>query len=123
MFTKADIENNIYDITKDFALRIVKLYKYLKAEKSEFVISKQILRCGTSIGANVYEAQYAQSRADFKSKMNIALKEANETGYWLELLLRSEYISDNQYESINSDFVRIIATLMNIVKHTEIYKS
>ncbi len=123
MFTKADIENNIYDLTKDFALRIVNLYKYLKAEKSEFVISKQILRCGTSIGANVYEAQYAQSRADFKSKMNIALKEANETGYWLELLLRSEYISKNQYESINSDFVRIIATLMNIVKHTEIYKS
>lgn len=123
MFTKTDIENNIYDLTKDFALRIVNLYKYLKAEKSEFVISKQILRCGTSIGANVYEAQYAQSRADFKSKMNIALKEANETGYWLEILLRSEYISENQYESINSDFVRIIATLMNIVKHTEIFKS
>ncbi|MBQ0062850.1 MAG: four helix bundle protein [Prevotella sp.] len=123
MFTKVNVENNIYDLTKDFALRIVNLYKYLKAEKSEYIISKQILRSGTSIGANVHEAQYAQSRADFKSKMNIALKEANETGYWLELLLRSEYICESQYESIHSDFVRIIATLMNIVKHTEIYIS
>lgn len=123
MFTKVNVENNIYDLTKDFALCIVNLYKYLKAEKSEYIISKQILRSGTSIGVNVHEAQYAQSRADFKSKMNIALKEANETGYWLELLLRSEYICESQYESIHSDFVRIIATLMNIVKHTEIYIS
>ena len=79
--------------TKKFALRIVNLNKYLVQEKKEFVMSNQILRCGTSIGANVSEAIRGQSKADFYAKMSIALKEANETGYWLELLYKTNYIS------------------------------
>ena len=83
-------ESDIYDLSKSFALRIVNLYKYLKDIKKEYVISKQLLRSGTSIGANVHEAKNAQSRPDFNSKMNISLKEATETGYWLDLLADAE---------------------------------
>lgn len=118
----AEIENNIYELTKDFAIRIIKLSQYLRAEKSEFIMSKQILRSGTSIGANVHEAQFAQSKPDFRCKMNIALKEANETGYWLDLLLKSEYISQTQFDSIENDFKRVFATIMNIVKHSDANK-
>ena len=84
-----------------FALRIIKLYKYLLSDKKEFVLSKQILRSGTSIGANVKEAEHAQSKKDFTHKMNIALKEANETEYWLMLLKDSEYISVDSFNSIH----------------------
>ena len=83
-------DNLIVDKSKSFALRIIKLYKYLVSEKKEYILSKQILRCGTSIGANVKEAIRGQSKADFYSKMNIALKEASETEYWLELLHESD---------------------------------
>jgi four helix bundle protein len=111
----------INDKSKDFALRIIKLYKYLtlKAEPREFVLSKQILRSGTSIGANVKEALRGQSRPDFRAKMSIALKEASETEYWLELLYESEYIDEKSYSSIINDNIEIIRILTRIVKNTE----
>ena len=95
-------ESIIKDKSKDFALRIIKLYKYLTmtAVNKEYVLSKQALRSGTSIGANVKEAIRGQSRSDFRAKMNIALKEASETEYWLELLYESEYIDETSYNSI-----------------------
>ena len=100
----------------DFAVRIVKLYQYLCEEKKEFVLSKQLLRSGTSIGANVSETENAQSKADFISKMNIALKEANETQYWLRLLYSTDYLSDKEFESINADITELIAILTSICK-------
>ncbi len=85
-------ENAIKDKSKAFALRIIKLYRYLSEEKHEFILSKQVLRSGTSVGANIREAQRGQSKPDFYSKMSIALKEADETAYWLELLYESGFI-------------------------------
>ena len=85
-----------------FAIRIVKLYKYLRKEKKEFVLSKQLLRSGTSIGANAAESQQAQSRADFVAKLNISLKEAAETDYWLRLLHATDYLSDEEYLSVHT---------------------
>lgn len=102
--------------TLDFAVRIVNFYKYLCDEKKEFVMSKQILRSGTSIGANVSESKNAQTDPDYLTKMNIALKEADETHYWLELLRRSEYITESEYNSLNDDLKEIIAILVAIVK-------
>lgn len=109
-------ENTIAILTKDFALRIIQLDQYLRHEKSEFTISRQVLRSGTSVGANVRESIYAQSKADFVNKMSIALKESSETEYWLELLHESGYIDDKSYESIYNDNCRISATLINIIK-------
>lgn len=103
-----------------FALRIIKLYKYLLSDKKEFVLSKQILRSGTSIGANVKEAEHAQSKKDFTHKMNIALKEANETEYWLMLLKDSEYISQDSFNSIHPDSVELIKLLASIVKSSKL---
>ena len=85
----------------------------------EYVMSKQILRCGTSIGANVKEALRGQSKADFRAKMNIALKEASETEYWLELLHESDYISEEQFQSIMADNIEIIKILTSIVKNSD----
>ena len=99
-----------------FALRIVKLYKYLTDEKREFVMAKQVYRSGTSIGANIAEGKAAQSEADFISKLSIALKEAFETKYWLLLLHESETIGDQEYDSIENDINTIIGTLTNIIK-------
>ena len=90
------IENNVYEITSEFAIRIVKLYKYLTEEKHEYIMSKQLFRSGTSIGANSFEGKNAQSRADFNSKMNIALKEATESGFWIDLLHKTEYLDETQ---------------------------
>ena len=112
-------DNIIVDKSKVFALRIIRLYQYLKNEKSEFVLSKQLLRSGTSIGANVKEAIRGQSRADFYAKLNISLKEASETEYWLELLIRTEYITREQYESINNDSTEINKLLISIIKTTK----
>ena len=114
-------ESIIKDKTKSFALRIIKLYKYLTlvSDMKEYVMSKQILRCGTSIGANVKEALRGQSKADFKAKMNIALKEASETEYWLELLHESDYISEEQFQSIIADNIEIIKILTSIVKNSD----
>ena len=109
-------DNVIIDKTLEFSIRIVNLYKYLCKEQSEYVLSKQLLRSGTSIGANVREAEHAQSKADFLNKNNIALKEANETCYWLELLHRTEYITTTMYDSIFADCEEILKILISIVK-------
>ena len=103
----------------DFAVRIVKLNKYLTSEKGEYLLSKQIGKSGTSIGANVTESQQAQSVADFLSKMSIALKEAKETEYWLKLLYKTDYIDATQYDSMNSDLSEIIKILVSICKTTK----
>ena len=112
-------DNLIARLSLDFALRIVKLRKYLSETKNEYILSQQILRSGTSIGANIYESEHAQSKDDFLAKLYISLKEANETKYWLELLHLSDYIDDNQYESIINDLGKIIGTLVNIIKKTK----
>ncbi len=102
-----------------FALRIIKLYKYLISEQKEYVLSKQVLRSGTAIGALIREAEHAESKADFIHKMAIALKEANETEYWLMLLKDSEYISEKNHNSIYPDSVELIKLLASIVKSTK----
>ena len=111
---KAD--NVILTKSKAFALRIIKLYKYLCGKKREFVMSKQIMRSGTSIGANVREATRAQSTPDFISKMNIALKEAEETCYWLELLHESNYLDERAFNSLYNDSMELLKILTSIVK-------
>ena len=105
--------------SKDFAVRIIKLTRYLQEDKHEYVLSKQILRSGTSIGANARESNNAQSRADFLSKLSIALKEADETLYWLELLVESDIISKSQFESLNDNLTEIIAMLTASIKTTK----
>ena len=112
------VGNVIEEKSFDFAVRIVKLYQYLSEQKKEYVLSKQILRSGTSIGANVAEAQKAQTAADFNAKMNISLKEANETAYWLRLLHRTDYLTDNEYHSLSDNIDEIIAILTSICKKT-----
>ena len=99
-----------------FAIRIVRLCQYLTEEKKEFVISKQLLKSGTSIGANTRESRNAQSKNDFINKLNIALKEADETEYWLELLYRTDYLSETEYLSINKDNSELIKILTSIIK-------
>ena len=108
--------NVMEELSIKFALRIIKLYKYLIEEKNEHVMSKQVYRSGTSIGANIAESKTAQSDADFISKLSIALKEANETKYWLVLLHESETISDDEYNSIENDINTIIGSLIIIIK-------
>ena len=97
--------------TKLFALRVIKLSRYLMEEKKEYILSKQILRSGTSIGANVRERKNAQSKLDFINKLSVALKEADETQYWLELLVGSEYIDEKMYKSLECDLKEIIALI------------
>ena len=111
-------QNVIVEKTLNFAVRIVNLRKYLVTEKKEYILSKQLLCCGTSIGANVAEAQRGQSTPDFAAKMCIALKEANETAYWLLLLYRAEYLNKTQYESMASDLDEILRLLTSICKTT-----
>ena len=111
-----DYENAIEEKSFEFAVRIVNLTKYIRRKEKEFVLTKQLLRCGTSIGANVSEAQRAQSRADFYSKMSIALKEANETHYWLRLLYRTEYLTKSEFESMKRDADELIRILVAICK-------
>ena len=110
------MENAVVDKSVAFALRVIALYKYLCTEKKELVLSKQVLRSGTSIGANIAEAQCAISRKDFLSKMYIAFKECSETNYWLELLFKSDYIDSPQYDSIQSDCVELLKMLSAITK-------
>ena len=109
------MDNIIVVKSKKFALRIIKLYRFL-SEKSEFVLSRQILKSGTSIGANVNEAICAQSESDFYAKMYIAYKEAQETKYWLELLHESGYIDTAAYESVYDDCLEIVKILSSITK-------
>lgn len=109
-------ENLIADKSKTFALDIIALYKFLTEEKKEYILSKQLLRSGTSIGANIREGTRGQSKADFVSKMSIALKEADETMYWLELLDESGYIEDNLFVDIFSKCNELIRMLVSITK-------
>ncbi len=109
-------DNLIVGKSKAFALRIIKLFKYLRGEKNEYILSKQLLRSGTSIGANVREATRAQSKADFNAKIAIALKEAEETAYWLELLFEGEYLEKEAFASIYSDCNEVCKILMSISK-------
>ena len=110
------LQNNVIStLSKRFALRIIRLYKYLTEEKREYVMARQVYRSGTSIGANIAESENAQSPADFINKLSIALKEADETQYWLELLYESKTIDDNEFESLSNDLKTIIGTLINII--------
>ena len=112
-------ENIIIDKTFEFSLRIIDLYKYLTIEKKEYILSKQLLKSATSIGANVEEATAAQSRRDFLSKMSIASKEVRETTYWLRLLIKSNYITDN---GILNNSIEIKKIITSIVKTTSAQK-
>jgi four helix bundle protein len=113
--------NLILDKSFAFAVRIVKLYKYLCDEQKEYVLSKQLLRCGTSIGANINEAQAGQSKADFIAKMSIASKEARETNYWIELLIETKYlnIEDTHVKSLKEDIEEFIKLLTSIIKSSQ----
>ena len=110
------MDGNIQDKSFQFAVRIVKLCKILRNDRSEYVLSKQLLRSGTSIGANIAEAQQAQSRADFIAKLNVSLKETTETIYWLRLLEATDYLSEMEYKSIISDCVEIEKILTASIK-------
>jgi four helix bundle protein len=108
-------DNLIVEKSKAFAIRSIRLFQYLQNDKKEFILSKQLLRSATSIGANVKEAVRGQSSKDFRSKLSIALKEASETEYWLELLVETDYISKTQFDTIQADCVEIIKILTSIL--------
>ncbi|MDR1653955.1 MAG: four helix bundle protein [Prevotellaceae bacterium] len=112
-------ESIIKEKSFKFAIRIVNMYKYMIEEKQEFVMSKQILRSGTSVGASVCEAEHSESKADFIHKMAISQKEINETLYWLELMKETNFISDKEFESINTDAVELIKMLTASIKTTK----
>jgi len=112
-------DNVIADKSFSFAVRIVKLYKYMCYEKNEYVLSKQLLKSGTSIGANVSEVLQGQSKRDFLMKMSIALKESSETVYWLRLLKASEYLSDTEYQSMLNGCTELEKLLTSIVRTTK----
>ena len=107
------------DKSTNFALRIIKLYKYLIAEKQEYVLSKQILRSGTSIGANLTEAEYSITKKDFLAKVYISYKECAETQYWLNLLYKSDYLTAEQFDSLNNDCVELLKLLTSIISVNE----
>ena len=109
-------DNLVANLSLDFAIRIVNLYKFLCTQKKEYVLSNQVLRSGTSIGANLAESEMSQSAPDFIAKLHIALKEANETKYWLTLLQKTNYITKEQFYSINKDLRVIIGLLVNGLK-------
>ena len=110
------MENVLVSKSYKFALRIVEMYKPLSTERKEFVLSKQVLRSGTSVGAMIKESEHAQSKADFLNKMNVALKEINETEYWLMLMKDSSYLSPAEYESMHKDCKELIRLLASTVK-------
>jgi len=112
-------ENNIKDKSFLFAVRIVNLCKYLIAEKKEYVLSKQVVRCGTSVGAMVREAEHSESKNDFIHKLAIAQKEINETIYWLEQLEATDYLKKEEFESINNDAIELIKIITTIIKNTK----
>ena len=112
-------KNIVVEKSLDFAVRIVKLNKYLCSDKKEYVLSKQLLRSGTSVGANIAESQNAQSDSDFISKMSIARKELSETMYWLELLYRTDYIEKKAFDSLYSDAKDLYRIISSIIKTTE----
>jgi four helix bundle protein len=112
-------KNIVKDKSFGFAIRIVKLYQFLVSDKKEYVLSKQLLRSGTSVGAMVREAEHAESKKDFIHKMAIAQKEINESLYWLELLKETDYLSLSEFKSLNTDAVEIIKLLTTILKSTK----
>lgn len=112
-------ENVVKSKSFAFAVRVVKLYKFLCDDKKEFVLSKQLLRSGASVGAMVRESEHSESKADFVHKMAITQKEMNETLYWLELLKETEYLTLQQFESINNDAEEIIKLISAIIKSTK----
>lgn len=109
-------ENIVKNKSFEFAIRVVKLYQFLCDHKKEFVLSKQLLRSGTSVGAMVREAEHAETKKDFILKMTIAQKEINETMYWLELLQQTQYLNNEQFESVNNDALEIIKLITSIIK-------
>lgn len=111
--------NTVKNKSFTFSIRIVKLYQFLSEHKRELILSKQILRSGTAVGALIREAEHAESKADFKHKMGIAQKEISETIYWLELLKETDYLSQEQFESINADAVELIKLITTIIKTTK----
>lgn len=119
---KTDDENPLKAKSYSFALRIVNVYKFLTAENREYVLSKQLLRSGTSVGANIAEANQGQSRADFVSKLSIALKEADETEFWLCLLRDSEYLTVKQADSLIEDCIELKKMLTSAIKTTKFNK-
>jgi four helix bundle protein len=112
-------DNVIVEKSKAFAIRIIRLYQFLSTEKQEYIMSKQLLRSGTSIGANVRESIFGQSKPDFHTKMTIALKEAGETEYWLELLYETGYLTIEQFNSITADCKEVLKILIAITKTTK----
>ena len=110
------IESVLATKSLNFAIRMVNCVRFLQCEKNEYVMSKQILRSGTSIGANIHEALYAQSKADFASKLSISLKEASETAYWLTLLQKTEYLTSELYKSLRADVDEIIKMIIASLK-------
>ena len=113
-------ESPLKDKSYLFAIRIVKLSQFLQNEKREYVLSKQVLRSGTAVGALIREAEYGQSKPDFTSKMSIALKEANETEYWLSLLKDTGFIQETEFASLQSDVKELIAMLVSTVKTSKL---
>ena len=113
--------STVMEKSLDFAVRIVKAHNYLNREKKEYTMAKQLLRCGTSIGANIAEAQHGQSTPDFAAKMCVALKEAGETNFWLTVLYRSGYFTQEQYDSLLADLHELIRMLTSICKKTNPY--
>lgn len=109
-------ENAVFIKSKEFAVRIVNLYRYLREDKKEYVMSKQLLRSGTSIGANIAESECAISDKDFLSKLYIAFKESAETQYWLDILFETSYLSSQEYESITADCTELKKMLSSITK-------
>ena len=116
-------ENVIKTKSFAFALRVIKLYQYLQAEKKEYILGKQLMRSGTSIGAMVREAEQAESKADFIHKLAIAQKEANEAEYWIELLYQSGYLEIQQYESVFVDITELRKLLTSIIKTSKLKKT
>ncbi len=109
-------ENLLKNKSFSFAIRIVNLYKYLIIEKKEFVLSKQLLRSETSVGAMIREAEFGQTKSDFIHKLSIAQKEANETQYWIELLFQTEYLTTEQFESLNQNIIEILKLITASIK-------
>lgn len=113
-------KNVVKDKSFGFAIRMVRLYQFLVTDKKEYVLSKQLLRSGTSVGAMVREAEHAETKKDFIHKMAIAQKEINESLYWLELLKETDYISEQEFKSLNKDAIEIIKLLTSILKSSKI---
>ncbi|WP_226065262.1 four helix bundle protein [Kaistella polysaccharea] len=114
------MENNtVAEKSIAFSIRLIKIYKILTQDRKEYILSKQLLRSGTAIGALIREAEHGQSKADFLNKMNIALKEANETDYWLLLLYKGEFLNEKEYQSIIEDCTELLKMLIKIVKTTK----